>query len=181
MAALPPHPGPLPKGEGVNHSSLTQIEAVTFAEAAAVSAMAIAAMSPMTPEAMLRGTGSFADEELAVAKAVVLLTEVDDTARKAAKAGGAQWTDELRARAVTLRKALSTSWNAQKVSEAAVVVADPNAPTDAENQKVVSFALDAIEAWLAHRRKDHHDTAHKWPSLRQPKTTLHYPRQDSNL
>jgi hypothetical protein len=142
----------------------------TFAEAAAVSATAIAALSPLTPEAMLRGTGSFPDEELAVAKAVVLLAEVDDTARKAAKAGGAQWTDELRGRAVTLRSALRASFYAQKASEAACIVADANAPTDAENQKVVAFALDAVEAWLAHRRKDHHDVAHQWPSLRLPKT-----------
>ncbi len=142
----------------------------TFAEAAAVSTAAIAAMSPTSADTMLRGTGSFPDEELAVAKAVVLLAEVDDVARKAAKAGGATWTDELRARAVTLRKTLAGSWNAQKVSEAACAVADANAPTDAENQKVVAFALDAIEAWLAYRRKDHHDGAHHWPSLHVAKT-----------
>ena len=132
----------------------------TLAEAGAVATAAVAA---------LRGAESFTDEELAVAKAVMLLFEVDDVARKAAKAGGASWTDELRARAVTLRQALSSSWNAQKVSEAACAVETAGQPTDAENHRVVAFALDAIEAWLAHRRKDHGDPAHQWPSLRVPK------------
>ena len=113
-------------------------------------------MSPQDAAAVLkRGTSHLPDEELSVAKAVVLLDEVDDVARKAAKAGGAQWTDELRGRAVALRTALASDWNASKVSEAACALAHgrrPSAtPTDADNQKVVAFALDAIEAWLAHR------------------------------
>lgn len=145
----------------------------TFAEAGAVATAAITSMFPQRSEAVLRGTQSYPDEELAVAKAVLLLVEVDETARKAAKAGGAQWTDELRARAATVRAALASSWNASKVSEQACAVADPNAPTDAENQKVVAFALDAIEAWLGHRRKDHADPAYHWPSLRVPKNVDH--------
>ena len=52
--------------------------------------------------AALLGTGS-PDEELAVARAVLALHEVDDTARKAAKAGGATWTDALHARAAARR------------------------------------------------------------------------------
>jgi NADPH-dependent glutamate synthase beta subunit-like oxidoreductase/NAD(P)H-flavin reductase len=148
----------------------------TFAEASAVATAAIAAMfwgNPNDPDraaALLRGTRSYPDEELAVAKAVLMLVEVDETARKAAKAGGASWTDELRARAATVRAALASSFNASKISEEACAVADPAAPTDAENQRVVAFALDAIEAWLAQRRKDHHDPAHYWPSLHLPKT-----------
>jgi NADPH-dependent glutamate synthase beta subunit-like oxidoreductase/NAD(P)H-flavin reductase len=142
----------------------------TFAEAGAVATAAITAMFPQKPDAVLRGTQSFPDEELAVAKAVLLLVEVDDTARKAAKAGGASWTDELRARAATVRRALTASWNASKVSDAACAVAAVDAPTDAENQQVVAFALDAVEAWLAHRRKDHADPAYHWPSLRVPKS-----------
>ena len=148
----------------------------TFAEASAVATAAITAMSwghPSDPGRVLRGTQSYPDEELAVAKAVLLLVEVDETARKAAKAGGAQWTDELRARADVVRKALASSWNASKVSEEACVVADASAPTDAENQKVVAFALDAIEAWLAQRRRDHGDPAYHWPSLRVPKNVDH--------
>lgn len=147
----------------------------TLSEASAVATTAISAMSPKDAEAVLRrGTHHLPDEELAVAKAVVLLAEVDDVARKAAKAGGAQWTDELRGRAVAVRTALAADWNAAKVSEAACAVTGANGapavPTDADNQKVVSFALDAIEAWLAHRRKEHHDPAHHWPSLHVPKT-----------
>ena len=144
----------------------------TLAEAGAVATTAISAMSPTDAAAVLkRGTSHLPDEELSVAKAVVLLNEVDDVARKAAKAGGAQWTDELRGRAVALRTALASSWNAGKVSEAACALADPasTTPTDADNQKVVSFALDAIEAWLGHRKKDHGDPAHHWPSLHVPK------------
>lgn len=144
----------------------------TLAEAGFVSTTAISAMSPVDADAVLRrGTGHLPDEELSVAKAVVLLAEIDDVARKAAKAGGAQWTDELRGRAVSLRAALSSDWNAGKVSEAACAVSGADGvATDADNQKVVSFALDAIEAWLGQRRKEHHDPAHHWPSLHVPKT-----------
>src|SRR5690606_5366113 len=119
----------------------------TFAEAGAVATAAIASMfwgdpnDPARAAALLRGTQSYPDEELAVAKAVLLLVEVDETARKAAKAGGASWTDELRARAATVRAALASSFNASKISEEACAVADPAAPTDAENQRVVAFAL----------------------------------------
>jgi NADPH-dependent glutamate synthase beta subunit-like oxidoreductase/NAD(P)H-flavin reductase len=145
----------------------------TFAEASAVATAAITAMFPQRPEAILRGTQSYPDEELAVAKAVLMLVEVDDTARKAAKAGGAQWSDELRARASTVRKALTSGFNMPRIAEEAAAVADANAPTDAEHHKVVAFALDAIEAWLAHRRKDHHDLAYHWPSLRVAKPVDH--------
>ncbi|MEA2747253.1 MAG: hypothetical protein QOI41_1396, partial [Myxococcales bacterium] len=146
----------------------------TILEASAVSTTAISAMSPKDAASVLkRGTHHLPDEELSVATAVVLLAEVDDVARKAAKAGGAQWTDELRGRAVALRAALASDWNASKVSEAACAVggdgAPGDAPNDADNQKVVSFALDAVEAWLAHRRKEHGDPAHHWPSLHMPK------------
>lgn len=145
----------------------------TFAEAGAVATAAITAMFPQRPDAVLRGTQSYPDEELAVARATLLLVEIDDTARKAAKAGGASWTDELRARSAVIRQALASSWNASKVSEEACALADAGAPTDAENQKVVAFALDAIESWLAHRRKDHGDPAYHWPSLRVPKSVDH--------
>jgi NADPH-dependent glutamate synthase beta subunit-like oxidoreductase/NAD(P)H-flavin reductase len=149
----------------------------TFAEAGAVATAAITAMSwgppnsPRWTEAVLRGTQHYPDEELAVAKAVLKLVEVDDTARKAAKAGGAQWNDGLRERASVVRAALTNSFSASRVSEEACKASEP--PTDAEHHKVVAFALDAIEAWLAHRRKDHHDPAFHWPSLRVPKTVDH--------
>ena len=148
----------------------------TQKDAQAVATAAIGALFPASADAVLRrGTRHLADEELSVAKATILLAEVDDVARKAAKAGGAQWTDELRGRALALRAALVADWNAHKVSEEACAVATEGAPTDAENARVVAFALDAIEAWLAARRKDHADPAHQWPSLHAPKN-LDYQR-----
>jgi NADPH-dependent glutamate synthase beta subunit-like oxidoreductase/NAD(P)H-flavin reductase len=109
------------------------------------------------------------DEELAIARATLSLFEVDDVARKAAKAGGARWTDALHERASRVREALavvagSAAWGA------AVKVAGA-APTDAEDGAVVALALDAIEAWLHARRRDHHDPARLWPSLKEPKPT----------
>jgi NADPH-dependent glutamate synthase beta subunit-like oxidoreductase/NAD(P)H-flavin reductase len=146
----------------------------TILEASAVATAAITAMFPHRPEALLKGTHSYPDEELAIAKAVLMLVEVDDTARKAAKAGGATWTEVLRERARTVRTALASSFAAARVSEAACAVADPSAPSDGENQQVVAFSLDAIEAWLAARRKDHGDPAYRWPSLRVPKNVDHH-------
>jgi NADPH-dependent glutamate synthase beta subunit-like oxidoreductase/NAD(P)H-flavin reductase len=79
------------------------------------------------------------DEELDIARGTVALFEIDDVARKAKKHGGAQWTDELRARS-------------EKVG----------------GEEAVAKALDAIEFDLVARRKDHHDAVRRWPSLRQP-------------
>jgi NADPH-dependent glutamate synthase beta subunit-like oxidoreductase/NAD(P)H-flavin reductase len=79
------------------------------------------------------------DEELAVAKGTMALFDVDDVARKAKKHGGAHWTDELRARA-------------EKFG----------------GEESVARALSAIEFVLASRRMDHHDSARRWPSMRQP-------------
>ncbi len=147
----------------------------THHDAQAVATAAMGAMFPESAEAVLRrGTRHLADEELSVAEATLLLAEVDDVARKAAKHGGAEWSDALRGRAVALRAALATDWNASKVSEEACAVADPAAPTDVENGRVVAFALDAIEAWLAQRRKEHGDPAAHWPSLHVPKNLDHH-------
>lgn len=112
---------------------------------------------------------SAGDEELATATAVVKIVEVDETARKSAKAGGAAWTPELKARVAHLRAALLANPVSARVSEAAVAVAAEGAPTDAEDGSLAAYTLDAIEAWLAHRRHDHHDVAHAWPSLHAPK------------
>ncbi len=79
------------------------------------------------------------DEELGVARGTMALFEIDDVARKAKKHGGAHWTDELRDRAKKFG-----------------------------GEDAVAKALDAIEIVIAARRKDHHDPARRWPSLRQP-------------
>ena len=114
------------------------------------------------------GSGS-PDEEMAVAEAVLLVHEVDDTARKVAKAGGARWTDELRERALRVRAALiePSSGNGE--------VAHFSAALDgADDGAVVAYALDAVEAWLAARRGDHHDGARRWASLKAPANIDHH-------
>ena len=111
------------------------------------------------------------DEELATATAVVRIVEIDETARKSAKAGGAAWTPELKERASLLRAALlAHPVTARIVNTVASVAAVASvAPTDAEDGTLAAYVLDAIEAWLAHRRHDHADVAHGWPSLHAPK------------
>jgi NADPH-dependent glutamate synthase beta subunit-like oxidoreductase/NAD(P)H-flavin reductase len=109
------------------------------------------------------------DEELAVSRATHLLFEVDDVARKAAKAGGAQWTDELRARAGAVRASLAKTGVTSAAKAAAIDGGAAPTATDTENAQVVAFALDAIEASLAARLKDRADPAHRWPSLHAPK------------
>jgi len=112
--------------------------------------VAIASFAAALPEF---ATIAARDEELAVARATHLLFEADDVARKAAKAGGAQWTPELRARASAVRAALVGA----------------GFSVEAEDGAVVAFALDAIEADLSARLKDREDRAHRWPSLHAPK------------
>jgi NADPH-dependent glutamate synthase beta subunit-like oxidoreductase/NAD(P)H-flavin reductase len=99
------------------------------------------------------GDGVPGDEELWVARGVLALLEVDEVARKAAKAGGAHWTDALRARADAV----------------ATAIAKPHA-TDEERATTIAHALDACEAWLAARHIDRDDPAFAWPSLHQPRT-----------
>ena len=120
----------------------------SIAEARTVATLSFAAALPDF------GGMAARDEELAVARATHLLFEVDDVARKAAKAGGAQWTPELRARAGAVRAALLAA----------------GVPADAEDGAVVAFALDAIAAYLAARVKDREDRAHRWPSLHAPRS-----------
>ncbi|MGO9712893.1 MAG: FAD-dependent oxidoreductase [Polyangiaceae bacterium] len=124
-----------------------------------------------------------ADEELAVASGVNALHEVDEVARKAAKGGGAQWTDELRARANAVGAALASDPRTQAAFRAQC---PGDLDSDAARSKAISFALDAAEAWLAARHADHGDPAHRWPSLHQPRTLdwshlvhLHRPEPDT--
>ena len=102
--------------------------------------------------------GGTTDEEGTIAAAALPMLEVDDVARRAAKAGGAQWTDELRARARAVRDAI------RSVAPEACEESD-----DASLGRAVGFALDAMEAWLADRRRDEHDAVRRWATMRLPK------------
>ena len=124
------------------------------------------ALAAMGAPAALFGAGSD-DEETAVARAAMLLVEVDDVARKAAKAGGAKWTDELHRRAAAVRAALSSDAAVRDAAAAASAVAGA-APSAAQDRAVVAFALDALAAWLTARRHAHADPAHRWPTLHAP-------------
>lgn len=106
-------------------------------------------------------------EELSVAKAGNLLVELDDIARKAAKAGGVSWTDELHARASKVRAHLSAD-PILKDAAADVLKVSGEQPTDAEDAGVAAFAVDALEAWLNARRGNGHDPASRWAVLKAP-------------
>jgi len=129
--------------------------------------------------------GPEGDEELTTARAVLALLEVDETARKVKKGGGATWTDELRERARTVAKALRAESLTGGTSPLpgpppkgegadAAPPAKVSPPSKGEggedDESCVAYALDAVEAWLARRRGDHRDSVSKWASLRQPKT-----------
>jgi NADPH-dependent glutamate synthase beta subunit-like oxidoreductase/NAD(P)H-flavin reductase len=118
-------------------------------------AVATAALQAVT-RAPLGGT---TDEELTIATAALPLLEIDEVARRAAKSGGAQWTDPLRERARRARSAIAP-WGPEPGGE----------EDDASLGRAVAFALDALEAWLAARRADEHDRVRRWPSMHVPKT-----------
>ena len=129
----------------------------TAVDAAHVARRALSALG--APTALL-DTGS-ADEEIAVARAALSLFEVDDIARKVAKAGGATWTDDLRGRAAKVRAAITEGGDLGALDQAA------------DDGAVVAYALDAVEAWLTARRNDHHDPARRWASLKAPANMDH--------
>ncbi|HEY1693715.1 MAG TPA: FAD-dependent oxidoreductase [Polyangiaceae bacterium] len=117
-------------------------------------AVAKAALQAMTPAPV----GGTTDEERTIATAALPLLDTDDVARRAAKGGGAEWTEELRTRARKVQAAI------------APLAADAvNGSDDAALARVVAFALDALEAWLAHRRSHAHDPVRRWSSLHVPK------------
>ncbi len=97
------------------------------------------------------------DEELAVAETVLAVLAIDDVARKAAKAGGAHWTDDLRAQV--------RDW-ALRLGR----VNDSDSLTDEASATIAAYILDAFEFWIATRHKDEHDPAHHWASLHSPAT-----------
>jgi NADPH-dependent glutamate synthase beta subunit-like oxidoreductase len=121
-------------------------------------AVARGVLGALGADVALLGTGS-SDEELAVAKSVLLLAEVDDVARKVAKAGGATWTDALRERAALVRAGL-----------VAAGLSDTAEGGGLDDGALLALAMDGVEAWLAARRGDHQDRAHDWPSLHAPHT-----------
>ena len=135
----------------------------------AVATTAISAMSQEPADILRRGTGSLPDEELSVAKAVVLLAEVDDIARKAAKAGGAQWTPELRERAVAVRARARGELEREQGQRRGVQGADPAADRrgQPEDRRVRARCDRGRGSAIAARIT--HDPAHHWPSLHQPK------------
>jgi NADPH-dependent glutamate synthase beta subunit-like oxidoreductase/NAD(P)H-flavin reductase len=112
-----------------------------------------AALQAMTPAPI----GGTTDEEATLASAALPLLEVDEVARRAAKAGGAQWTDDLRVRARKVRDAV-TGFAPEGFGE-----------DEASLGRAVAFALDALEAWLASRRRDEHDPLRRWVTMRVPK------------
>jgi NADPH-dependent glutamate synthase beta subunit-like oxidoreductase/NAD(P)H-flavin reductase len=123
--------------------------------AAAAESIAKAALQSMTAAPI----GGTTNEEETTAAATLPLLELDDVARKVARAGGAQWTDELLARGRLVRSALL-----------------PLAPDATEGDdgpalgKIVALALDAIEAWLASRQANAHDSVRRWPTMHQVKS-----------
>ncbi|HLK37138.1 MAG TPA: FAD-dependent oxidoreductase, partial [Polyangiaceae bacterium] len=106
--------------------------------------------------------GGTTDEELTIATAGAALLEIDDVARRAAKAGGAQWTDSLRTRADAVVGAVRPWLDATP--------APPAEEADALRARAIAFALDALEGWLAARRADGRDPIRRWPSMRAPKS-----------
>ncbi|HEY4013689.1 MAG TPA: FAD-dependent oxidoreductase [Polyangiaceae bacterium] len=129
------------------------------------SAVARAALQAMTAAPI----GGTTDEELTIAVAALPLIEVDEVARKAAKAGGAHWTEELRARA---RACLARVGG---LVPEEIVAGDPASLDDDALGRGVALSLEAVEAWLAARKADGNDPARRWPSMHVPKT-LDYAR-----
>ncbi|MCU0657459.1 MAG: FAD-dependent oxidoreductase [Polyangiaceae bacterium] len=134
-------------------------------EPARVARLALAAAG--VDQALL-GAGSD-DEELAIARATLRLLEIDDTARKIAKAGGASWRPELGALASAVASALESDPVARQAVVASLEVKDDPGAPHLRPGAVAEAALKAIEGWLASRGRDHHDPAHLWSSLREPR------------
>jgi NADPH-dependent glutamate synthase beta subunit-like oxidoreductase/NAD(P)H-flavin reductase len=135
-----------------------------ISEAAAVARAALQSMTPVP-------LGGTTDEERTLATAALPLVEAGDVARKAARAGGAEWTDELRARVRKMLAALVQDAAAAPVAREALGAQTTGAQVDdPPHSRALAIALDALEAWLAARRSDPHDRARHWSSLHAPKT-----------
>ncbi len=147
----------------VHKSSAGQAFAARGADATAASLVARRALAACGAAESLLGSGS-PEEESAIADAALRVLEIEDTGRKAAKAGGAQWTDELHQRAAKLARAIA----APGLPASLAALPELSERGDAQDLAVATLALEAIEAYLAARRADHHDPAHRWPSLKAP-------------
>lgn len=86
------------------------------------------------------------DEEHFVAVATLRLLELHDTARKVARAGGASWTDALRARLDAVRAAVG------------------GAPEE-DDEALTARVMATVEACLRTRSRTPGDAARHWPSL----------------
>jgi NADPH-dependent glutamate synthase beta subunit-like oxidoreductase/NAD(P)H-flavin reductase len=136
-------------------------------------AIAKAALQAMSPAPI----GGTIDEERTIANATLPLMEIDDVARKAAKAGGAQWTEELRGRARKVQAAIvaqvahDTALETDAASASSPVERSEagGAAPDTALGRAVAFALDAVEAWLSTRRSHSNDSIRLWPSMQVPK------------
>jgi len=112
------------------------------------------------------GTGAN-EEELAIAQAVLLLLEVDDTARKIAKAGGATWRDDLTAIGQRLSEALTPLSAAHRRLETAGL---PSSEMTTEHAgELAALALDAIAADLTFRLQSNPGALAHWASLHEPR------------
>ena len=112
-------------------------------------------------------------EELAIAIATLAIFDLDDTAKKLAKAGSGAWSPELARLGEALASALAAVPRAAELGKDALATPADDAAPHARPGAIATFALSAIEAWLATRRKDHHDDAHRWASLHEPKKLNH--------
>jgi NADPH-dependent glutamate synthase beta subunit-like oxidoreductase/NAD(P)H-flavin reductase len=135
-------------------------------------AVAEAALEAAGAPRPLLGTGG-ENEELAVARATLALLEIDDTARKVEKAGGAAWREALGELAGRVAAALALDPVAAETAGLVLAEADDPAAPHRRPGAVAAFALGAVEAYLAHRRRDHDDGAHRWYSLYEPRKLDH--------
>jgi NADPH-dependent glutamate synthase beta subunit-like oxidoreductase/NAD(P)H-flavin reductase len=142
----------------------------TPADASLVARLALVAAGA---DGALLGTGTEA-EELAVAVATLRLFDIDDTAKKLAKAGGAEWSAALAELGDSVASTLAKDAKAADRSRDALSATYDETKPWVRAGLVAAHALSAIEAWLSARRKDHHDGAHVWSSLREPKKVDHH-------
>lgn len=120
------------------------------ADAARVAEVSLASVA--TPES---------DEERFFAVGTVRLLELLEVARKVARAGGARWTDALRARLDDLRAALSATPALEESLRASLIEAD--------DESLATQVCDAVERHLRDRLNAPGDPVRHWPSLRDAK------------